>query len=431
MVDRVGDASTAPAASGATGSSPAPAPAVGGEVAAGFEGVREAFLRNFAEHGEMGAGVAVYVHGRKVVDLWGGLADRHGTSYGEDTLQLVFSTTKGVTALCANLLAQQGELDVDAPVLHYWPEFAAAGKHDVPVRWLLSHRVGLPYVDAQLSLEEVLAWDPVVEALARQAPVWTPGTKHGYHAITFGWLVGEVVRRITGQSLGSFVAKELSEPLGLELWVGLPDDQQSRVAPLTNRGPDGSRQRGMPLPRGLGVGREPKDFAALVEQLLGPDALLPKALGAVGDLFTQRGMFNRPEVRAAELPAANAVSNARSLAKLYAAVIGEVDGHGPLLTPAQIAAATTAESDGPDKVLIVQTAFGLGYMVSSSYSLFGGRQAFGHTGVGGSMAFADPEAGIGFAYVMNRMIQSPAGDPRSQGLVRAVYEALGLEAQFV
>lgn len=421
MVDSVSDA-TAQAR---------PSPHIGGHVEPGFEAVREAFERNFDEHGEMGAAVAAYVGGRKVVDLWGGLADRHGTLYGEDTLQLIFSTTKGVTALCANLLAQQGELDVDAPVLHYWPEFGTAGKHDVPVRWLLSHRVGLPFVDAELALEEVLAWDPVVEALARQAPVWVPGTRHGYHALTFGWLVGEVVRRVAGQSLGAFVAQQLSEPLGLELWVGLPDDQQHRVAPLTSRGPDRSGSAEPPLPRGLGLGRDPKELAALMEQLLGPDALLTKALGGVGHLFTQRGVFNRPDVRAAEVPAANAVSNARSLAKLYAAVIGEVDGHGPLLTPQQIAAATTANSDGTDKVLLVQTAFGLGFMVSSSYSLFGGQHAFGHTGAGGSMAFADPETGIGFAYVMNRMMQNLAGDPRSRGLVRAVYESVGVEPRFV
>jgi CubicO group peptidase (beta-lactamase class C family) len=414
---------------------PAPAahassqPPVDGLVAPGFEGVREAFVRNFADHGDMGASVAVYVGGRKVVDLWGGWADHGGSLYDEDTLQLVFSTTKAVTALCANLLVQQGELDVDAPVLYYWPEFGAAGKHDVPVRWLLSHRVGLPYVDTRMPLEEVLGWHPVVEALARQTPIWAPGTRHGYHAITFGWLVGEIVRRITGQSLGAFVAQELSEPLGLDLWVGLPDEQQSRVSPLTSRGPRFGRDdsRSDQRPRSA---RKPADLATVIEQLLGPDALLIKALGAVGDLFTQPGMFNRPEVRAAELPAANAVTNARSLARLAATTVGEVDGHGPLLTPPQIAAATTVESSGTDKVLLVESVFGLGYMVASTYSRFGGRRAFGHSGAGGSVAFADPDAQIGFAYVMNRMMHNLAGDPRSRGLVRAVYEALDVEPTF-
>ncbi|HEV7758082.1 MAG TPA: serine hydrolase domain-containing protein [Acidimicrobiales bacterium] len=408
---------------------------IGGYVEAGFEGVREAFERNFAEHGEVGAAVAAYVGGRKVVDLWGGDADHDGTPYGEDTLQLVFSTTKGVTAICANLLAQRGELDVEAPVSQYWPEFAAAGKADVPVRWLLGHKVGLPYVDRDLSLDEVLAWDPVVKALAEQTPLWEPGTEHGYHAVTYGWLVGEVIRRVTGRSLGAFVADELSGPLGLELWVGLPDEQQARVAPLTNYGPGGGRAgAGAGGAGAAAAGELPADLGSMIEQFLGPDSLLLKALGGVPGLFTQEGMFNRPEVRAAELPAANGVSNARSLAKLYAATVGTVDelpGVGPLLTEEQIAAATTVQTSGPDKVLFFETLFGLGFMRSSPFSPYGAPESFGHSGAGGSLAFADPVNGIGFAYVMNRMLQNLAGDPRTTGLVKAVYDAIGVEPTYV
>ena len=157
-------------------------------------------------------------------------------------MQLVFSTTKGAAALCANLLAQRGELDVDAPVATYWPEFKAAGKEDIPVRWLLCHKAGLPYVDVPMTLEEALAWDPVIRALEAQAPVWEPGTAHGYHATTYGWLVGEVVRRITGKSIGTFFADEIAGPLGLEFWIGLPDAEQHRVAPLVRRSP-GRRTR--------------------------------------------------------------------------------------------------------------------------------------------------------------------------------------------
>jgi CubicO group peptidase (beta-lactamase class C family) len=400
---------------------------VGGRVEPGFEGVRDAFARNFAEHGEVGAGVAVYVGGRKVVDLWGGDADHDGTPYGEDTLQLVFSTTKGVTALCANLLAQRGELDVDAPVAHYWPEFAA-GKGDVPVRWLLCHKVGLPYIDRDLTLDEVLAWDPAVKALAEQAPLWEPGTEHGYHAVTFGWLVGEVIRRVTGRSVGAFVADELAGPLGLDLWIGLPDEQQARVAPLTNHGPgEGAAGAG----EASGV---PTDLASMIEQFLGADSLLLKALGGVPGLLIREGMFNRPEVRAAELPAANGVTNARSLAKLYAAAVGTVDelpGVGPLLTESQIAEATTAQTSGPDKVLFFETSFGLGFMRSSPFSPYGAAESFGHSGAGGSLAFADPVNGIGFGYVMNRMLQNLAGDPRTTGLVKAVYDAVGVETVHV
>jgi CubicO group peptidase (beta-lactamase class C family) len=408
---------------------------IGGYVEAGFEGVREAFERNFSENGEVGAAVAAYVGGRKVVDLWGGDADHDGTPYGEDTLQLVFSTTKGVTAICANLLAQRGELDVDAPVSHYWPEFAAAGKADVPVRWLLGHKVGLPYVDRDLSLDEVLAWDPVVKALAEQAPLWEPGTEHGYHAVTYGWLVGEVIRRVTGRSLGAFVADELSGPLDLELWVGLPDEQQARVAPLTNYGPGGGTAGvGAGGAGAAAAGELPADLGSMIEQFLGPDSLLLKALGGVPGLFTQEGMFNRPEVRAAELPAANGVSNARSLAKLYAATVGTVDelpGVGRLLTEEQIAAAATVQTSGPDKVLFFETLFGLGFMRSSPFSPYGAVESFGHSGAGGSLAFADPVNGIGFAYVMNRMLQNLAGDPRTTGLVKAVYDAIGVEPTYV
>jgi CubicO group peptidase (beta-lactamase class C family) len=400
--------------------------------------VREAFARNFSEHGEVGAAVAAYVGGRKVVDLWGGSADHDGTPYGEDTLQLVFSTTKGVTALCANLLAQRGELDVDAPVSHYWPEFAAAGKGDVPVRWLLCHKVGLPYIDRDLGLDEVLAWDPAAEALAAQTPIWSPGAEHGYHAVTYGWLVGEVIRRITGRSVGAFVADELSGPLDLELWVGLPDEQQARVAPLTNHGPgeragDGAAVAGVGATAGAAVAA-PTDLVSMIEQFLGPDSLLAKALGGVPGLLTQEGMFNRPEVRAAEMPAANGVSNARSLARLYAAAVGPLDdlaGRGPLLTESQIAAATTAQTSGPDKVLFFETMFGLGFMLSSPFSPYGAAESFGHSGAGGSMAFADPVNGIGFAYVMNRMLQNLAGDPRTTGLVKALYDAIGVEPVYV
>jgi CubicO group peptidase (beta-lactamase class C family) len=403
-------------------------PPIHGAVDSEFEGVSEAFIRNFAEHGELGAGVALYVDGRKVVDLWGGIADRQtGAPYDEDTLQLVFSTTKGVTALCAHLLARRGELDFDAPVAQYWPEFAGAGKEAVTVRWLISHQAGLPYVEAALSLDEVLAWDPVTEALATQAPIWEPGSAHGYHAVTYGWLVGEVIRRVSGRSVGTFVAEELAGPLGLDLWIGLPDAQQARVAPLTTGGGWNGDTAGPAGDTDAGG----SDLRTMIEQLLGPDSLLIRALDGVPGLLAQEGMFNRPEVRAAELPAANAVTNARSLAQLYAATIGEVDGHGPFLTPAQVEVASEVQASGSDRVLVLDTTFALGYMRSSSFSPYGGPRAFGHSGMGGSMAFADPENGIAFGYVMNRMKENLVDDPRTRGLISAVYDAIGVEPAFV
>jgi CubicO group peptidase (beta-lactamase class C family) len=399
-----------------------------GTVAPGFEGVRDAFARNFAEHGEVGAGFSLVRDGATVVDLWGGVADVSTLSpYTEDTLQLVFSTTKGATAVLASLLAQRGELDVDAPVSEYWPEFAQAGKGDIPVRWLLCHKAGLPYVDRELSVEECLAWETPTKALAAMAPIWEPGSAHGYHAVTYGWLVGEVLRRITGRSVGRFFADEVAGPLGLEFWIGLPEDLQARVAPLTNTG----LNRQAPGMAAEAPGGEAQGMIEQLEALLGPGSLLIKALGGTSSLaLAGNGVFNQPEVRAAELPAANGVTNARSLAKMYAAVIGAVDGVGPLLTPEQIAAASTTQTSGGDRVLMMETTFGLGFMTSSPFSPYGGPRAFGHAGAGGSVGFADPENGLGFGYVMNPKMTNLSGDPRTRGLVSAVYDAIGVAPAF-
>ena len=425
--------------------------AIGGTVEPAFEGVRAAFAANFIEHGEVGAAFSLVVDGRTVVDLWGGVADAAtGAPYTRDTLQLVFSSTKGATAICANLLAQRGELDVDAPVASYWPEFAQAGKGDIPVRWLLCHKGGLPFVDAPLDLDQLLAWDPAVDSLAAMTPVWEPGSAHGYHAVTYGWLVGEVVRRVTGKSLGAFFADEVAGPLGLEFWIGLPDDLQGQVAPLTNAGPHRRQRAGAapgmaaenPLVEAVeqaelaeaAVDGEAGGLAETIARLLGPDALLLKALGgSTTHPLTAEGVFNRPEVRAAELPAANGVTNARSLARMYAAAVGPVEGceRGPLLTAEQVAAASSRQTTGNDRVLFFETTFGLGFMTSSPFSPYGGPHSFGHAGAGGSVGFADPEHGIGFGYVMNRMMTNLSGDPRSRGLVSAVYEAIGVEPAFV
>jgi len=399
---------------------------IGGSVEAGFEGVADAFRTNFEEHGEVGAAVALYVGGQKVVDLWGGMADRAaGTPYTGDSLQLVFSTTKGATAACANLLAQRGDLDMDAPVAEYWPEFKASGKAEIPVRWLLCHKAGLPYVDATLTLDEALAWEPMVRALEAQPPVWEPGTGHGYHATTYGWLVGEVVKRISGRSLGTFFQDEIARPLGLEFWVGLPESEQHRVAPLLQWGSLGGGASAAP--------RDP-ELAKLLERFMGPDTLLGKALAAPsGAISGAEGGFNNPAVRAAEIPAANGVTNARSLARFYGGLAGTVEGGPatPVLDADQVAKASERQTFGPDKCLLFETTFGLGFFVASPFAPYGGAKAFGHTGAGGSVGFTDPEHGIGFGYVMNKMGMSLNGDPRSGGLIKAVYAAIGVEPTYV
>jgi CubicO group peptidase (beta-lactamase class C family) len=393
-----------------------------GHVEPGFEAVRDAFLANFEREpdpmmsflgggDEVGAAVSVFVRGEKVVDLWGGIADRRtGQPYAEDTLQLVFSTTKGITAVCANLLAQRGMLDMDAPVAEYWPEFAQAGKHEIPVRWLLSHQAGVPWVDETMTLEQGLDWDTVVEALERQAPAWEPGSQHGYHATTYGWLVGEVVRRVSGMPIGEFVQAELSKPLGLDLWIGLPADQHDRVAPLEV----------------IEIPDDPS-LAPMIDQFLGPQSMLGRSLGAPGNAFGASkgfGAFNQPEVWSAAIPAANGITDARSLARLYAACVGEVDGFR-LLDEDTVGRAIERQTEGVDKVIMdLDLQYGLGFMVPSSFMKLGGPRSFGHYGAGGSVGFGDLDAELSFGYVMNRMFLGLSGDQRSMTLIDAAYESL-------
>ena len=386
-----------------------------GEVKGGFERVKDAFAENFDKHGDVGAAFALYHHGEKVVDVWGGIADVDtGRPWAEDSLQLVFSTTKGATAVCAAILAQRGELDIDAPVTKYWPEFGAEGKQDIPVRWLLSHRAGLPVVDDPPSPEEALAWDPIIKALENQKPVWEPGTAHGYHALTYGWLVGEVVKRISGKSLGTFFADEVAKPLGLDFWIGLPASEESRVSPLIQGDAFNAAAAE------FDVEQLPDGIREIAEAFLNPDSLVNRALFVTKPALE----FNSREVHAAEIPAANGITDARSLARMYAGLVGDgVDGVR-LLTDDTVAKITTEQSNGPDSVLFAPTRFGLGFFLHSAFAPLGQEGAFGHAGAGGSLGFADPKADIGFGYVMNKMPQNLAGDPRTLGLINAVYASI-------
>ena len=380
---------------------------VSGRAEPGFEPVVEAFVDNFTQHGEVGAAVCVYRRGRPIVDIWGGVADRqHDRLWSEETMALVFSSTKGVTAICANLLAQRGLLDLDAPVASYWPEFAAEGKGGVTVRWALSHRAGVPAVDARLTLDEVLAWDPVVATIAAQRPEWEPGTAHGYHARTFGWIAGEVVRRITGQSFGSFLTHEVAAPLGLDFWVGLPEAEEHRVATTYP-----------PIPPA-----DPK-LRQAIEAFMGPSTLLGRVLSGPSGLFGYNDMWNRRDLHAAEMPSSNGIGTARALARAYAAVIGEVDGIR-LLTPATLDAAREVQAEGPDRVLGVPTRFGTGFALPPMLGAGLGRSAFGHPGAGGSLGFGDPDAEVAFGYVMNQMKLGVSGDERTAGLIKALYRCL-------
>ncbi|MFE3644680.1 serine hydrolase domain-containing protein [Streptomyces sp. NPDC059169] len=384
---------------------------VQGTVAEGFEPVRDAFVRNFEQRGERGAAVAVYRDGRKVVDLWAGTKDMDGTDpWAVDTAQTVRSATKGVAAAVPLLLHQRGQLDLDAPVGTYWPEFKAAGKERALVRHLLSHRAGVPALDRPLSVEEAVDGRSGALAVAAQPPAWEPGTDHGYHAQTYSWLLGELVRRVTGRSLGRWIAEEIARPLGLDFWVGLPDDEAHRVGRL---GP----VEDPPAATGGGLKLRPKRSVA--EAYRDPDSLTRRAFGAIDPLPDE----NAPLYRSAELAASNGISTARALARFYAATVGEVDGHR-LFAPATLTVARTEESNGPDRVLVVGTRFGLGYMLHGPASPLLAPGSFGHPGRGGSLGFADPESGVALGYVTNGMRKGVTADPRAQALVRAVRSVL-------
>jgi len=375
-----------------------------------FRPVRTAFERNFDELGDVGAAVSVRLHGEKVVDLWGGVADpAAGRAWERDTAALVFSTTKGLTAVCALLLWQRGELDLDAPVAEVWPEFAASGKGAVTTRHLLSHQAGLPAFDMPITVDECHDADLVAARLAAQAPRWEPGTAHGYHALTYGWLVGEVVRRVSGRSVGRFLADEVTGPLGLETWLGLPPELERRVAVLQPMRLDD-----------LGAIQLDERTQALTTALLDPDTLTHRVFfNPPVDL--NGDAFNSPALHQAEWPAAGGITTARSLAHLY----GEL-ACDRVLAPRTLDAATARIVDGPDRVLIVRSSFGLGFALPSDVVRYGPTgHGFGHDGAGGSVGFADRRVGIGFGYVMNQMGISLGVDERVDGLVRAAYSAIG------
>jgi CubicO group peptidase (beta-lactamase class C family) len=387
---------------------------IDGDVAAGFEPVREAFAANFAEHGDIGAAVCVYRDGRPVVDLWGGLADSDaGRPWERDTLQLVYSATKGATATAAHLLAQRGALDLDAPVAEYWPEFAANGKDQIPVRWLLSHQAGVVAVDHAVPLEDALAWEPMVTALAEQRPAWVPGTAHGYHGRTFGWLVGEVIRRVSGRTPGRFFAEEIAAPLGVDFFIGLPAAERGRVSRMVYKQPEFDIAAVPPE-------SIPEEFRGLVAAMLDPGSLYNKAFSVTDPAEID---FNSPRTQAAEMPASNGIGTARGLARMYAALIGEVDGVR-LFTPETLSAATRQQAYGADRVIHIPTRFSSGYMLPTNATPMTSPSSFGHPGRGGSLGFADPENGIAFGYVMNHIIESAGDDARAASLVEAVRKSL-------
>ena len=376
-----------------------------------FEKLRSVFAQSFdrPDKPEVGAAVAVWRGGKLVADLWGGFADAAKTKpWARDTIANVYSTTKGMAALCALRLAERGALDLDAPVARYWPEFAASGKAAIPVRWLLTHQAGLAAVREKLPDEALFDPRVVCEALAAQAPWWEPGTQHGYHAVTFGHLVGEVVRRVDGRTLGNYFREELAQPLGLDFHVGVPESALARCAEM------------IPTPVAPGE----KDVLATFATEGGGASVTAFAFN---NPRQRRGTVNSEAWRRAELPAANGHSDARSLAKVYGILAAGGAHEGVhVLSPEWTLRARTEQVFGKDAVLMgMPTRFGLGFMLRHDLLPLGpNKNSFGHPGAGGSIAFADPDAGIGFAYVMNQMQAGVAGDPRGYRLIKALYAGL-------
>lgn len=369
---------------------------ISGSIAPGFERVREAFAANFAERGDIGAAFAVVIDGELVIDLHGGTADpASGQAWERDTLANVWSTTKGVTAACFAMLASRGGIDYSAPVARYWPEFAAAGKQDVTVAMLLSHQAGLCGFRDPARMEDFYDAEAAAARLAAAEPFWDPGTQSGYHAITIGFLATALFRRAEGRSIRDFVRDELGH---LDIHVGLPHARASAAATMIAP-PELSSSN-------LAGEFTPAQVAALANPLIDP--LAP----------------NDTAWRAAEIPSANGFATARGLARLYGALAkgGQLDGTR-LVSPEILTAATEEQIRGVDAVLGVEASWGCGFLRNGNGVYGPNDSAYGHSGWGGSFAFADPSAGIGMAYTMNRMGTDLMGDPRNMALIEAVYAA--------
>ena len=384
-----------------------------GTCDARFAPVREALAANVAQRGELGAAVAVSLEGRTVVDLWCGWADAARTTpWRRDTLVNVFSVGKALAGLCVLMLVSRGQLELDEPVARRWPAFAAAGKERITVAELLSHRAGLAAIERQLAPEALYEWTEVTEALAAQRPWWPPGSAHGYHVHTFGFLAGELVRRVGGESIGAFLRREIALPLQAQLSFGLAAGLRARRAEYVFDGSLSARHAGARSRSGQGarVAGAPRDEHLYERAYMNP----PGATGI--------GTVNTPAWMDAELPSANLHADARGVARVYAALLG---GERALLGGEVLARACSEASAGEDLVLGRPSRFGLGFQLTQPERPLGPNpRSFGHFGAGGSLGFADPDAGIAFAYVMNR--GGPQWrDPRNGALVEAVYAALG------
>jgi len=375
---------------------------IGGHAAPGFERVRDQFAANFERNDpyrEVGASLAVCRGEAMVVDLWAGTRDAAGTiAWTPDTLVNVWSTTKGVTAIALAKLVDQGRIDYAAPVARYWPEFARNGKAQITVSQLLSHQAGLPGFTEPMPLEEFYDWATVTDRLAAQAPMWPPGTRNSYHAMTFGFLAGELIRRVSGLSVGQYLAREVAGPLRADIFIGLPESEEARVAPL--------------IPPRI---EAPFDLAQMP----------PEAVAAVTNPLMTPTLPNDRAWRAAEIPAGNGQATARGLARLYGAMAngGTLDGVR-LMGPRTVEKLIEVQTERVDILLGVAPYWAHG-VTRNAAGIYGPRpHVFGHAGWGGSFGCGDTEAAVSIGYVLNQMGDRVVGDPRSTALCEAIYACL-------
>ncbi len=374
------------------------------------ERITPLFEENFTRFGELGAAVSIWQNGEPLLELHGGFRDAHReVPWTEDTLVLFWSATKGLGSACLLHVLHENDIALDRRVAEFWPEFAQSGKGEITLAQLLSHQAGLVALDDRVDVQDYAA---VIAALQRQAPLWPPGTAHGYHARTFGFLLDELVRRLTDHSLGEYWRKIFGEPLPLDLWIGLPESQHPRVATIY------AAKAGLVEP-------EPAQF---YRELATPGTLVRKTFTSPAGLHAVSGM-NAAEIRSTSMVSFGGIGNAAGLAKFYGMLAqgGELNGRR-YFQEKTIVQMTTTLASGTDRVFQIPTAFSAGFMKdppNAQPRIFGpSRSAFGHPGAGGSHAFADPEKGIAFAYVMNQMEQSLLPNEKSLRLVEAMYAAV-------
>jgi CubicO group peptidase (beta-lactamase class C family) len=383
---------------------------VEGAVAPGFEPLGQAFAQALAaSHGHGGA-LHVRLDGQVIADVWGGNASTDQPWYS-DTPSVIFSCTKGLVTILAGELVREGRLDLDAPVSAYWPEFDRHSKGSMPVRWLFSHRAGLPAVREDLQPADVVDWNRMVEVLAAQEPLLPPGGIHQYHALTFGWLAGEIVRRISGKGVGEFFAERITHPLGVDAWIGMPEEELGRVALMYQAGP---APGAVPL-----LETVDSELADLNERAMTLGSAFPVDLAA-GDAG-----FNSGEMRRAVIPGAGGIATATALATIWSATVSSTEKIR-LLNDEVISDMSREQTAGKPAVPLAGpwARWGTGFMLSSDARPFLSNASFGHDGAGGQVAFADPEHKVGFAYLTNDL--QPAGDKRGVVLVEVLRDLLGV-----